>query len=66
MSIMQLEVPLFTLASAFNMSYIANTTQNCDDFYLSTITLDAAAATALCADPSNTFNFMLNTENNQG
>lgn len=30
---MQLEVPLFTLASSFNMSYAANTTQNCDNFY---------------------------------
>lgn len=58
MSIMQLEVPLFTLASSFNMSYAANTTQTCNNFYTSTISLDAAAATALCADPSNTFNFM--------
>lgn len=57
MSIMQLEVPLFTLASSFNMSYAANST-TCNNFYLTTITLDAAAATALCADPSNTFNFM--------
>lgn len=55
---MQLEVPLFTLASSFNMSYAANTTQTCNNFYTSTISLDAAAATALCADPSNTFNFM--------
>jgi hypothetical protein len=58
MSIMQLEVPLFTLATAFNMSYIANTTQTCDDFYTNTISLDSATAALLCADPSNTFNFM--------
>jgi hypothetical protein len=56
MSIMQLEVPLFTLASSFNMSYAANST-TCNGFYTS-ISLDATAAAALCADPSNTFNFM--------
>lgn len=62
--IMNLEVPLFTMASAMNMSYVANNT-NCDSFYTTTLGFDAAMATTLCADPSNTFNFVQNTTDNQ-
>lgn len=68
MAIMQLEVPLFTFASYMNTSYAANVTnsmQDCSTFYTGIIGFDATTATALCADTSNTFNFVDNTADNQ-
>lgn len=66
---MQLELPMFTLASQFNISYSANVTNNqmdCNGFYMNVFQWPSQQADALCADTSNTFNFVNNPTNNQG
>jgi hypothetical protein len=60
MTIMMLELPMFTWASQFNISYAANVTslgQDCSSFY-TIIGFPTAQTAALCADASNTFNFV--------
>jgi len=64
---MQLELPMFTLASQFNLSYSANVTNNqmdCNGFYMNVFQWPSQQADALCADTSNTFNFVNNPTNN--
>ena len=68
MTTMMLELPMFTWASQFNISYAANVTssgQTCESFY-TMIGFPTAQMTGLCADSSNTFNFVYNATNNQG
>jgi len=63
---MMLELPMFTLASQFNISYAANVTssgQDCSGFY-TMLGFGAVQTTALCNDVSGTFNFALNTTKN--
>jgi hypothetical protein len=57
---MQLEFPLFTLASQFSISYGVNSTngQTCQDFYSQILLWPQTQTDALCSDPSNTFNFV--------
>ena len=66
---MRLELPMFLYASQFNVSYSANVTNNdlnCLGFYQNVLQWPSAQADALCADPSNTFNFVKNPDNFQG
>lgn len=68
---MTLELPLFTYASQFNISYAANVTdtginQTCESFYTMLIPSKASAVTALCNDPDGIFNFVYNATNYQG
>jgi hypothetical protein len=66
---MRLELPMFTLASQFNISYSANVTNNdmtCVDFYSTVFLWPSTQTDALCNDASNTFNFVNNPLNNQG
>lgn len=66
--IMNLELPLFTIASQVNITYHQNVTNDlmdCQIFYTNYILLDAPTATSLCADPSNTFNFAENPSDYQ-
>jgi hypothetical protein len=63
---MMLELPMFTWASQFNISYAANVTssgQTCVSFY-TMLGFPIVQTTALCGDVSGTFNFALNTTNN--
>jgi hypothetical protein len=63
---MNLEVPLFTMASYMNISYAFNATSTCSEFYRIIIGFtDVTAVDSLCADPSNTFNFVQNITDNQ-
>ena len=65
MSIMNLELPLFTMASQMNITY-ATTAATCTYFYTTTLLItNTTVVTNLCADPSNTFNFVQNTTDNQ-
>jgi hypothetical protein len=62
---MSLELPLFTMASQMNISYTTNNTE-CAFFYNTTcMILDQTVVNSLCSDPSNTFNFVRNTTENQ-
>lgn len=67
MSIMQLELPLFTYASEFNITFAANAfgTMDCNSWYTTILNWDTATASALCSDSSNTFNWN-NAGGNQG
>jgi|688.fasta_scaffold99549_3 hypothetical protein len=65
---MMLELPMFTWASQFNISYAANVTssgQTCESFY-TMLNFPIVQTTALCGDVSGTFNFAPNTPNNEG
>ena len=65
---MMLELPMFTWASQFNISYAANVTsssQTCTSFY-TMLGFPDVQTTSLCNDASNTFNFVKNATNNQG
>lgn len=64
MTIMQLEFPMFTYASQFNISYAQNVTtgQTCDSFY-TMLGFNQGNTTALCTDPTNTFNFVSDPTN---
>lgn len=66
MTTMMLELPMFTWASQLNISYAANVTsssQDCSSFY-TLIGFPTAQMTGLCADASNTFNFLYNATDN--
>lgn len=66
---MRLELPLFTYASQFNVSYAANVTSSnidCSTFYTTIFQFDATSTAALCADTSNTFNFVNDPTNYNG
>jgi hypothetical protein len=65
---MMIELPMFTYASQFNISYAANVTssgQSCNSFY-TMLGFGITETTALCNDATNTFNFAYNATNNQG
>jgi len=68
MTIMQLELPMFTLASQFNISYAYNVTNvpgfDCNYFYSNVLQFPANETTALCNDP--VFGFVNNPTNYQG
>lgn len=69
MTTMQLELPLFTWATQFNSSYMANVTslgQTCNSFYTDVALFPREQADALCADKTNTFNFVNVPDGNQG
>lgn len=69
MTTMQLELPLFTWASQFNISYATNVTANgqtCSNFYTTIAGFPQLQADALCADTTNTFNFVNVPASNQG
>lgn len=66
MTIMQLEFPMFTYASQFNISYAANVTssgQTCTSFY-TMLGFPQTQTDALCNDATNTFNFVSDPNNN--
>ena len=69
MTTMRLELPMFTLASQFNISYAKNVTDNgidCTTFYLNIFQWPSAQVSALCNDVTNTFNFKNDPTNNMG
>jgi hypothetical protein len=60
MTTMQLELPLFVLASQLNISYAQNVTtnnQNCTNFYAN-LGFPPNQTNSLCGDTSNTFNWV--------
>jgi hypothetical protein len=67
---MNLEVPLFTMATYMNISYATNITatptNDCSYFYTTVLGFtDATAVSNLCADSSNTFNFVMDSDASQ-
>jgi hypothetical protein len=67
---MQIELPMFILASQFNMTYwqgVQSSNWNCTNFYETQLSFPSTQAIALCTnDTSNTFNFLNDTNNFQG
>lgn len=69
MNLMQLELPMFLMASQFNISYSYNVTNNgmdCLTFYMNVLQWPSETSNALCNDTTNTFNFVYNPNNYQG
>jgi hypothetical protein len=69
MTTMRLELPMFTLASQFNISYAQNVTassQTCSSFYTDIFKWPTTQVTSLCNDVTNTFNFKNDPTNNMG